>query len=145
MTRRVISFVFLLLVVTGPAFAQPFPQDAPPEAILKAVLQLSDEQLQAILSLQENRRATLVPLIEQIHERQRTLEAALQSEAPDPTRLGELLVSIRDVQRQIRQYETHFHESLSAILTDEQLERVAVIHAIEAAVHAAGVLRHFGL
>ncbi|HVT03978.1 MAG TPA: periplasmic heavy metal sensor [Thermoanaerobaculia bacterium] len=146
MRIRTLMIVCLLLIVcVGTLTAQTPPPGAPPEAILKIVLGLSDDQLHALQSLAATRAAAIAPLLEQLGPLQQTLQAALQSERPDPAHVGELVVAIHQIERQVSQHEQNYREAFHALLSDEQRAKVAQIHSLELALHAAAALNQLGL
>jgi hypothetical protein len=143
--RLSIFVCFLSIVLAGTLIAQAPPPNAPPEAILKAVLGLSDEQLHALQTLAAARAEAISPLLSQLGPLQQQLQAVLESDVTDAARAGVLVVSIKHVQRQVAKHEGIYRKAFDALLTDEQRAKVAQIHALDAALHAAAALNQLRL
>ena len=145
MRIRTVIACLLLIVSVRTLTAQTPPPGAPPEAILKVVLGLSDDQLLALQSLAATRAATIAPLLAQIGPLQQALQTALQGETPDPAHTGGLVVAIHQIERQVSQHQQNYREAFQALLSDEQRARVAQIHSLELARHAVAALNQLGL
>ena len=117
----------------------------PPELVLKDVLQLTDVQITALQQLEQNRQQAVEPLMMQIGTTQQALQAALQASAPDAAVVGQLVVTVDGLQRQIAQHQQDFEGGFLAMLTDAQRSQVQQIRGIEAALRAAAALHQLGL
>jgi len=137
------AILCLLVLVALPMVAQPAPP--PPDAVLRQVLQLDDAQIRALADLGQARRAAVEPLMAQLGPAQQALDAALHADAPDATAVGNALLKVRDLQRQIEQAQHAYADGFLALLTDAQRAQVQQIHGVEAALHAAEALHALGL
>jgi len=117
----------------------------PPEPILKDVLQLTDAQITTLQQLEQTRQQAVEPLMRQIVPAQQALQAALQQSNPDAAVVGQLVVTVDALQRQIAQHQQDFGNDFLAMLTDAQRSQVQQIRGIEAALRAAAALHQLGL
>ena len=117
----------------------------PPELVLKDVLQLTDAQITTLQQLEQTRQQAVDPLMRQIGISQQALQAALQASAPDAAVVGQLVVTIDALQRQIAQHQQDFGRGFLAMLTDAQRSQVQQVHGIEGALRAAAALHQLGL
>ena len=117
----------------------------PPELVLKDVLQLTDAQITTLQQLEQTRQQAVEPLMRQIVPAQQALQAALQQSNPDAAVVGQLVVTVDTLQRQIAQYQQDFGRGFLAMLTDAQRSQVQQIQGIEAALRAAAALHQLGL
>ncbi len=96
----------------------------PPDRVLKNRIGLSDEQLAQVSQLREDFKATVEPLFEEGHALRESLRSELESDAPSIETVGNLVISGRDVRKQIRATRQSFRESFETILTPEQVEKL---------------------
>ena len=71
----------LFFIFNGPLLAQGIPEDAPPEDVLRAVLHLSEEQVNEIIGLVDARAEAIQAIAEQIHLLQGHLEEVVHHDA----------------------------------------------------------------
>ncbi len=135
----------LLLISCGPLLAQEIPADAPPVAVLKVTLGLSDDQVSDIGALIQARAEAIKPIAEEVKMLQRQLEEAVGSDAPDPLQVGELVLDVHLLKQEIGQQQEEFRQAFQLILTPMQMERVGQIHHIALAIRAAQALGQLGL
>jgi Spy/CpxP family protein refolding chaperone len=143
--RTLVIGCLLSVICVGTLAAQTPPPGAPPEAILKMVLGLSDDQLHGLQGLAASRAAAIGPLMGQMGPLQQALQAALESENPDAAHIGEILVAIHQIERQVSQHEQNYREAFNALLSEEQRAKVGQIHGLDLALHAAAALNQLGL
>ncbi len=86
-------------------------------------LQLNDAQKEAAKALGEDLRAAVGPIGEELKAHREALRAAFESDAPDATEIGQLMLDIRalegQVRDEIRATESAFRDLLDA---DQQLK-----------------------
>ena len=110
--------LILFIVSSGPLLAQGMPADAaPPVAVLRAALDLSKEQVGDIRGLIEERAKAIRPIEEQVRLLQRELDAAMNNDAPDPLEVGDLVLEIRMLRREIWQHREDFRQAFQLLLT----------------------------
>jgi len=86
-------------------------------------LDLSDEQIEAAQGILEVARAEIEPLREEGRTNREELHALLETENPDPTTVGELMIAGRDLRHEIRDVLEGYVAEFEALLTPEQLEK----------------------
>ena len=143
--KYLIITTLFCLISSGSAVANHIPDDAPPVAILKAILDLSDEQIGEIRELLEARSEAVQPIAEQVRELQNQLEEEVNSDAPDPGEVGDIVLDIRMLRQEIAQHQENFQEAFRMILNPTQLERIGHIQGVALAVRAAKALGELGL
>jgi len=82
----------------------------------------------------------LAPLVENQRKIQRAIEQEMQSDAPDPTALGNLMLRSREAARQVEELRAGMRRRAVEALTPEQqakLEQLRVAHTLELAAHQA--------
>ncbi len=94
----------------------------PPRWVLENVLELTDEQLDALEALKTDHRAAMRPLREERRELGKGLKAALASENPDATAVGESVIAIHDLGEQMKLASADFGTAFEALLTEDQLQ-----------------------
>ncbi len=135
----------LAFIFSGTVFAgEPF-DNAPPARVLKAALNLSDEQTTALRELIETRVSDVKAIEEQINELQSQLEELLQTEEPDPAEVGGLVLDIHTLKQEIRQGHEDYQQSFRDLLTAMQLDRLEHINLLALADRAAEILHKLRL
>jgi heavy-metal resistance protein len=138
--RRSIALTILAIVIAVPLLAGP-----PPDQILKATLDLDEQQLGELQQLMESRRIAVTDATRRMTELRGQLEAALNKPDPDPGAVGTLAIAIRAVERQVAQHQDNFRNSFFGILSDEQRQRVDSFKFIRAAFMGGTALDELGL
>jgi len=95
----------------------------PPKRALKR-LGLTEEQMAEVKKLRENHRATMASLREKGAGVRSQLQEQLEMEESSPAQVGELVINGRDVRQQMRKARESVRESFSAVLTEEQKEKI---------------------
>ena len=140
-----IASLSLVIAFTGNVIADPGHDNAPPARVLKVALNLDDDQLTALRELIETRSGEVKAINEEIHELESQLKALLESDAPDQTEVGGLVLDIRTLKQEIAQGHEAYQQSFRAILTPDQVERLGHINRIAIAARAADVLHKLKL
>jgi len=145
--RKSLLSLALLLAFAVPIAAQAPPPlgGPPPEYVLKEILGLSDQQLASIRDLAQARASAADNLRRQLEDRQRALSDALSSPTPDSSTVGNLVITINSLQKQVGQIEAGFRNGFLALLSDEQKSKLGFIQSVGAALRAAGALHELGL
>jgi len=115
----------LLLLLHSPAVRAEEPQAPEPVRVVAAVLGLSEDQVQALVAMLVAREAAIRPAAEQLHLRREALGKLLQTESPDPTAVGALVVEIRTIEAEISRVAQSAAAQFEQVLTPEQRERLA--------------------
>lgn len=91
----------------------------PPHLELKAYLNLTDAQVLAIQQVQKDREAAQRAVYKQIEEKQRTLNFLMESGSRDALQIGQLMIDIATLQKEVPKTGS-YRESALAILTPDQ-------------------------
>jgi len=143
--KYVLITFFFMLVTSGALFAHNDPVDVPPLAILKTVLNLSEDQVGEIRGLVEARAESVRPLAEQIKISEEALKEMLNGDFPDPAAVGDLVLDIQMLRQEIEGHQQSFREAFHMLLSAEQIERIGHIHKVALATRAAQALGKLGL
>ncbi|GMR15421.1 MAG: hypothetical protein BMS9Abin30_1049 [Gammaproteobacteria bacterium] len=140
-------FVTLALAImfTGTASAEELNDNAPPVRVLKAALDLTDEQVVALHDLLEARGMENKAIADQIREIQAQLEDLLKSDAPAPAEVGGMVLDIQGLKQEVWQNHESYQQSFRELLTPEQLDRLVRINKLALANRASKVLRELKL
>jgi DNA repair exonuclease SbcCD ATPase subunit len=114
--------------------------EEPPLAVVAHVLELSEEQVQALSQFLQERQEALRPAAQEVHAREQALAQQLQSAEPDPQAIGRLVIEIRRIQEQIQRALAESDAALDEILNAEQRAR---LEQIRGAAPVCGVLPAF--
>lgn len=93
----------------------------PPPRVLEEVLGFSEIQFAELEVIHEGFRQNVESLVEQKQAIAESLKAELEMEAPSATVVGDLMISMRDIKRQIQAFREDFVASFESLLTPEQL------------------------
>ncbi len=135
----------LLIIFTGPVSADESNDNTPPVRVLKAALDLTDEQIVELRDLLEARATDNKALADQIHGLKDELEDLLKSDAPDPTEVGGLALDIQGLKQEVWQNHESYQQSFRELLTPGQLDRLVRINKLALADRASKVLRELKL
>ena len=108
--------LFLPLILAPVLFAQ-LPD-------LKAVLNLSDSQIQTLVALQQQKAQALQPLVQQMQQEQQKLQQLLETN-PDPATVGRLFIDVNALAHQIQQLSANFQQQALNVLRPDQRNQVA--------------------
>ncbi|HEV8658879.1 MAG TPA: periplasmic heavy metal sensor [Thermoanaerobaculia bacterium] len=100
-----------------------------PVQVVAAVLQLSPEQLAALINMLQQREQALQPLQQELRMHQEAIGKALQTPAPDPFALGQLLIETRTIEQQIAATRLQASAQFQQVLDQDQLERLQQIQS----------------
>jgi hypothetical protein len=121
-----------LMSLALPVLAQgpqgPGPDDrVPPQEKVAGFLELSEEQVGNWQALLEDRDSALVPLHEEIAAESQALGDLLAGEDPDPTEVGELVISIHDLRGEVKDVHMTYATGFDELLEEEQAQRLEFI------------------
>ncbi|GJM08542.1 MAG: hypothetical protein DHS20C11_08180 [Lysobacteraceae bacterium] len=136
--------VVSLLVCSSQLSAHGIPADAPPLAVLKITLGLTDKQVEDTAALMQERQAAIAPLAEELKAAKQELNEATNSDDPDPLQIGTLVLDVQSLQQDIAGTKADYDAQFEALLTDEQLTRLGNIISVGRAVRAAHALSEIG-
>jgi flagellar biosynthesis chaperone FliJ len=135
----------LWLALQAPAQQAPAPQRQPlsPDAI-KTILDLTERQFTELNDLRDAHQKTLQDISTQLRELERQRREAM-SAGNDPARVGTLALQIQDLQKQIQDENTAYHERALRTLDGSQRETVEKIEEALKLAPKAGALAQYGL
>ncbi len=114
----------ILFLYCGGAFCQ---QTAtiPPVQLggLTTYLSLSEQQVGQLQRIYQVRTQTMRQLWDRISEKQRALNALLESAAPDPAAVGSLMIDVQNARRQIGDQSSH--DAARKLLSGSQRKKLA--------------------
>jgi len=90
---------------------------------LKAVLNLSDGQIQSLVQLQQQKPQVLQPLVQQMQQDQQKLQQLLETN-PDPAAVGRLFIEMTTISKQVEQVVSNFRQQALNILGPAQKNQV---------------------
>jgi len=140
---RALTALVLACICSIALAAQAVPPNGPPGGPwpdAQAFLGLSYEQMLQLRRLQSALPDELAPLVENQRKIQRAIEQEMQSDAPDPTALGNLMLRSREAARQVEELRAGMRRRAVEALTPEQqakLEQLRVARSLELAAHQA--------
>lgn len=145
--RKSLAAAFLLLLLFhSPAARADEPQAPEPVRVVVAVLELSEDQVQAFVAMIAGREAAVRPAAEQLRLRHEALGQLLQTPAPDPAAVGTLVLEIRAIEAEIGRVAQSAAAQFEQVLTPDQRERLmhlrqaAQVCPVLPAFKAAGLL-----
>jgi cell division protein ZapA (FtsZ GTPase activity inhibitor) len=103
------------------------PQPAVPVEVVSKFLELSDAQAGQFVGLLQSLQSKVGGILQQIKDRQQTLDQTLQQSQPDPAVVGALVLQIRGLQAQVQQNLDAYHQAFQAMLTDQQAEKTKLV------------------
>lgn len=123
-----ILFLISSFVLAGEGFTkQQAPPPPNPVEVVINYLNLSEEQVELWLSLLEDFRIAQKELINQIEELEQNLREILNSENPDPQTVGNLVIQIDDLRKDMRENNETYIENFVLLLNEEQLEKYIIL------------------
>lgn len=99
---------------------------ASPDA-LKEYLALTDSQVTQLKDLRTKRFEAAKPIMEQIRTKSQELKTLLDGANPDPAKVGQLTVEIKQLREQVRNLRTSDQDAALAILTPEQKTKLKAL------------------
>ncbi len=93
----------------------------PPPHVLEEVIGFTQVQFEELGIIHDELRQNVESLAEQKQALAETLKAELEMEAPSAAVVGDLMISMRDIKRQIQMFREDFLASFESILTPDQL------------------------
>jgi len=93
----------------------------PPPHVLEEVIGFTQVQFEELGIIHDELRQNVESLAEQKQALAETLKAELEMEAPSAAVVGDLMISMRDIKRQIQMFRENFLASFESILTPDQL------------------------
>ena len=94
---------------------------------LKAFLSLTDAQVTALTANLDNQSRALSNIYNQINEKYATLYQLLESGGGTATQLGQMLIDIQGLQRQIPQVDRPFRTQAANVLTTDQKNKLPAL------------------
>jgi Spy/CpxP family protein refolding chaperone len=131
-----------LLAQTAPTPRGPKGPPPVPEAT-KTYLGLSDAQVQSLQQIQQQLGDALRTIHTQIREKQQALGELRRSGSTDATAMGQLLVDIENLQKEVGTTHDSYRTQAQAVLNPDQKTKLAALEAaaqLQPAIHGAAAL-----
>lgn len=137
---RLMALVFALLFVPGMLMCQeveggpvsilPFP--FPVNDQLKSYLNLTDGQIAGLQQVQTRKHEAEKKVYDEISEKSRTLSGLLQNNSTDAARIGQLMIDIQRLQKQVPVQGEPYRSQSLAVLSQEQRSKLpALVQAMQ--------------
>lgn len=135
--KRILTILSLVTAMAASAVAQPAPPPpgGPRHDVLAEYLQLTADQKTAWANARKDFETAVQPLHDKEKATHEQIDAALAAATPDPTAIGNLMLSMRAIHEQIKAAHDALEQKLASVLTPEQK---AKFDAFNAARKAAG-------
>jgi Spy/CpxP family protein refolding chaperone len=130
MTKSIAAVAALsfLLLQSPAARADDVP---PPIAAVATILQLTPDQIGALVMMIQSREANVRPLLQEMQARQPALAALIESANPDAAAIGQALIDVHTLQQKVASTAKQSAKAFEQVLTSDQRQRLA--HIREAA------------
>ena len=123
-----ITRFFLSMIAGAALFAQnPEAPQAPGPPDLKTFLNLGDNQIQALALLQTQQAQAIQPVARQLGLHQQKLQQLLDGPDPDPAAVGQIVIGIAALSRQIQQALSAFQQQRIDVLVTGQKEKLSAL------------------
>lgn len=122
---------FLLATLAAAALvAQPSQRPAPTYTELKTLLTLTDAQVTSLVANQSALRTEAQTIMTQIHDKRKALKTAQESGSTDSAALGQLLVDIANLEKQLTALHTKYQVLAVGLLNADQKTKLAALAKI---------------
>ena len=96
----------------------------PRRSVLRRVLKLENDQLEAIEALRSDFETATRPVRNQMRASSEALAGLLREDSPDAAAVGEKVIALRNLRQEIGSTRTDLVTAFEALLTGEQKERL---------------------
>jgi hypothetical protein len=148
MRLRTLSLVVLAIAVAAPAaVAQPVDGPFADEAFDAVVrfLELDDAQTGTFVTLLEDRDLAATPLRDDLAEVEEAIRDEIESETPDVTVVGELVLERHALRESLREVQLIFVDGFTAMLDEDQAQRLGLVRAAKRVRPVIPAFERFGL
>ncbi len=124
------KFVFLFLLISAFIFSEEGFLESPPPNPVEVVaryLNLSEEQVELWLGILDDFRISQNELINQIRPLEENLRNLLNSGNPEPQEVGNLVIKIDLLRKEMKENEEIYRDNFKALLNEEQLEKYVLL------------------
>jgi len=135
---------FLILIATAGCMLAQSP-DLPPADALKAYLNLTDSQVQALQQIQQQDRQANRATIQKMRQTQANLDDLLQKGGADATTTGRMVLDIQEMQSSLKKTRGAFNAQAAGTLTPEQKAKLATLQGAMQLMPAIHEASSFGL
>jgi len=145
MKRALAAACLSMLVHTLPVRAADAPQLPPPIVAVATILQLSGDQVQALVTMIGTRDAAIQPLAEELQRHGQALQQLLQTPDADPAAVGKVILEARALEAKINDVRRQAAAQFEQVLTPDQAERLQHIRDVAPLTDVVPALRATGL
>ena len=146
MKKSLAAACLLFLAHSLPIHAEEAPPLPPPVAAVATILELNNDQLQALLTMIAARDTAIRPLAEELQRHQQAIEQLLRTPDADAAAVGRLVLETRALTAKIGELRAQAAAQFEQTLTPEQAARLqhireaASIQEVVPAFRAAGLV-----
>jgi Spy/CpxP family protein refolding chaperone len=145
MRKTLLAAAALLLIILPSAAARADENVPPPIALTAHFLQLSSDQVQALVSMIQTRETALRPIAEKLQADREALGKLVESANPDAAAVGRLLLSIHAAEVQANEVGRGAAAAFEEVLTPEQRGRLQLLRQAAQVEPAIPAFRAVGL
>ena len=145
MKKSLAAACLLLAVHSLPCRAADTGSLPPPIMAVSAILELSNEQVQALVTMIEARDTAIRPLAEELQRHQQALEQILHNPDADATTVGKLVLETRALNANVANIRGQAAAQFEQVLTPEQLDRLQHIREVAPVTEVVPAFRAVGL
>jgi uncharacterized membrane protein len=135
---------FLILIATAGCMLAQSPEPAPADA-LKAYLNLTDSQVQALQQIQQQDRQANRATMQKMRQTQASLDDLLQKGGADAATTGRMVLDIQEMQSSLKKSRSAFNAQAANTLTPEQKTKLATLQGALQLMPAIHQASSFGL
>lgn len=126
------KMIGLLALSAGLMLGQPAGTPPQPNVTdIKAYLGLTDAQVTSLTQLLQTERQSVQSLMQQVGQKRQALDAALKAGTSNAATLGQFLLDIQALEKQIEQKRTDSRTQALAVLTADQKTKLNALSAAE--------------
>lgn len=142
-----VLLVLALTALAAPAVAQPVEGPFVDEAFEAVVrfLDLDTPQVDTFVTLLEQRDLSATPIREDLEAVEEAIRAEIESDEPDSTALGELVLERHALREDLAGVHRTFVDGFVAMLTDDQADRLGLVRAARRVRPVIPAFERFGL
>ena len=89
---------------------------------LKVFLELTGEQIDQLKGLRQSSREMVMPLLQEMRQKQGELRDAMEQQSPDSAYVGQMIVDLKELREQLKAKRAENRDQALALLTPSQID-----------------------